>query len=94
MIKTLIERMGRGKGEEGEEGRGIEKALDQVLHYLAHNVEVQRFMELIPEEGSVMYFLPYLEMAMHKKHAILLKDQLLKKAESSLMKEMEENGLV
>ena len=99
LIDSLGEGEGEGegegrKGEKKEGGDGIGRALDKVLEYLAHNVKVEKFMELIPEEGSVMYFLPYMEMAMHKKHAILLKDHLLEKAESSLMKELEENGLV
>ena len=92
MIQTLMSVLERGCEEEKRER--INSALDKVLYYLAHNVEFRTFVNLIPEEGSVMYFLPYMEMAMQKNNATLLKNHLLQKAEASLMKEMEEHGLV
>ena len=48
------------------------------------------FMDLLPEKGSVTFFLPFIEIALQKRKELQIKSDLLEKAKDALLKEMDE----
>jgi hypothetical protein len=101
VIKLLVEEVEKRSSSDGDapsmegtpgQGAALLHSLSELLYSLACDVAFDDYVSLLPEKGSVSFFLPFIEVALQRRTEIQIKSDLLEKARDALLKEMDETA--